>query len=219
MFLSQILKLVPMCGLIWCRSGVSTYNVEIANKLQTGEWFQVPDLALRDHYLVVPLDYENPKVSSITIFVREVVAGMQPRSSCRFPDINSMCDESGTFIWDGSRVQVTGCGSTGLLRDGRNVIVWSMRYWSLYQITCCAAITCCDIHIWTCVTCTCTCDASLYEEGHKVTYIMLTTTCMLVCPALSSKTGPRPSPEWQYAWVYSRILWLELHLQTWLWYY
>lgn len=98
MFLSQILKPVPMCGLIWCTSGVSTYNVEIANKLQTGEWFQVPDLALRDHYLVVPLDYENPKVSSITIFVREVVAGMQPRSSCSFPDINSMCDVSGTFI-------------------------------------------------------------------------------------------------------------------------
>jgi hypothetical protein len=44
--------------------------VEIANKLQTGEWFQVPDLALRDHYLVVPLDYENPRGSSITIFVQ-----------------------------------------------------------------------------------------------------------------------------------------------------
>jgi len=91
-------KWVPMCGLVWCRSGVSTYNVEIANKLQTGEWFQVPDLALRDHYLVVPLDYENPRGSSITIFVREVVAGTQPRSSCSFPNINSMCDESGTFI-------------------------------------------------------------------------------------------------------------------------
>lgn len=129
-----------MCGLVWCRSGVSTYNVEIANKLQTGEWFQVPDLALRDHYLVVPLDYENPKGSSITIFVREVVAGTQPRSSCSFPNINSMCDESGTFIWDGSRVQVTGCGSSGLLRDGRNVIVWSTRYSSLLSNYYCAAI-------------------------------------------------------------------------------
>lgn len=95
LFLSQILRLAPMCGLVWCRSGVLTHNVEIANK-QTGEWFQVPDLALRDHYLVVPLDYENPKRSSITIFVREVVAGTQQRLPCSFPNINSVM--SGTFI-------------------------------------------------------------------------------------------------------------------------
>ena len=136
MFLSQILKLVPMCGLVWCRSGVSTYNVEIANKLQTGEWFQVPDLALRDHYLVVPLDYENPKGSSITIFVREVVAGMQPRFSHSFQTTSTVCVMRVKYSFEMAQgfkwlVVVV----VGLLRDGHNVIVWSTRYWSLYEIT------------------------------------------------------------------------------------
>ncbi|KAG0553341.1 hypothetical protein M758_12G002000 [Ceratodon purpureus] len=40
---------------------------------KTGEWFQVPELSLRDHYFVVPLDHGNPDGSPITIFVREVV--------------------------------------------------------------------------------------------------------------------------------------------------
>lgn len=38
-----------------------------------GGWFQVPDLALRNHYFVVPLDYDSPDGSSISIFAREVV--------------------------------------------------------------------------------------------------------------------------------------------------
>jgi hypothetical protein len=38
-----------------------------------GGWFQVPDLALRNHYFVVPLDYDSPDGTSISIFAREVV--------------------------------------------------------------------------------------------------------------------------------------------------
>lgn len=40
-----------------------------------GEWFQVPELSLRAHHFVVPLDHGNPGGPSITIFVREVVGG------------------------------------------------------------------------------------------------------------------------------------------------
>lgn len=42
-----------------------------------GEWFSVPELRLRDHRFIVPLDYSaDPKASSrISIFAREVVSG------------------------------------------------------------------------------------------------------------------------------------------------
>ncbi|CAM6115733.1 unnamed protein product [Calypogeia fissa] len=39
-----------------------------------GVWFHVPELAMRDLYFVVPLDYSSPDAQSITIFVREVVS-------------------------------------------------------------------------------------------------------------------------------------------------
>lgn len=40
----------------------------------------MPELSLRDHYFVVPLDHMNPDGSSITIFAREVVGGTPLRS-------------------------------------------------------------------------------------------------------------------------------------------
>jgi hypothetical protein len=40
-----------------------------------GVWYNVPELAIRDLYFVVPLDYSSPDSPSIIIFVREVVAG------------------------------------------------------------------------------------------------------------------------------------------------
>ncbi|KAE8721463.1 Phosphoenolpyruvate carboxylase family protein isoform 1 [Hibiscus syriacus] len=40
-----------------------------------GNWFSVPDLRLRDHRFMVPLDYKNRDASSkISVFAREVVA-------------------------------------------------------------------------------------------------------------------------------------------------
>ncbi|KAL3684925.1 hypothetical protein R1sor_002947 [Riccia sorocarpa] len=39
-----------------------------------GAWFYVPELAVRDIYFNVPLDYSSPDGPFITIFVREVVA-------------------------------------------------------------------------------------------------------------------------------------------------
>ena len=38
----------------------------------------MPELSLRDHYFVVPLDHGIPDGSSITVFVREVVGGISP---------------------------------------------------------------------------------------------------------------------------------------------
>lgn len=42
-----------------------------------GTWYSVPDLRLRDHRFIVPLDYSIDRSASpkISIFVREVVAG------------------------------------------------------------------------------------------------------------------------------------------------
>ncbi|CAK9236647.1 unnamed protein product [Sphagnum troendelagicum] len=45
----------------------------VASHSSLGGWFQVPDLALRNHYFVVPLDYDSPDGTSISIFAREVV--------------------------------------------------------------------------------------------------------------------------------------------------
>ncbi|PKA63482.1 hypothetical protein AXF42_Ash005377 [Apostasia shenzhenica] len=40
-----------------------------------GDWYSVPELSLRDHRFIVPLNYYDPKSSAkITIFAREVVA-------------------------------------------------------------------------------------------------------------------------------------------------
>lgn len=42
----------------------------------TGNWYSVPDLRLRDHRFMVPLDYKSREASSkISVFAREVVAG------------------------------------------------------------------------------------------------------------------------------------------------
>lgn len=43
-----------------------------------GKWFSVPDLRLRDHRFIVPLDYSSSSPSSpnISIFAREVVSGL-----------------------------------------------------------------------------------------------------------------------------------------------
>lgn len=60
--------------LCWRRPGISKDNVHVGG-CKTGDWFQVPELSLRDHYFVVPLDHGNPDGSSITIFAREVVGG------------------------------------------------------------------------------------------------------------------------------------------------
>ncbi|KAL5984767.1 hypothetical protein ACLOJK_041389 [Asimina triloba] len=47
----------------------------------TGDWYAVPDLKLRDHRFIVPLDYSSPHTSHITVFAREVVAGIMPPST------------------------------------------------------------------------------------------------------------------------------------------
>ncbi|BFI04524.1 hypothetical protein MPTK1_1g14320 [Marchantia polymorpha subsp. ruderalis] len=49
-------------------------DVRASGSTTVGAWFNVPELAVRDIYFVVPLDYSSPHSSSITIFVREVVA-------------------------------------------------------------------------------------------------------------------------------------------------
>jgi hypothetical protein len=43
-----------------------------------GSWYSVPELRLRDHRFIVPLDYALDRRASpkISIFAREVVAGM-----------------------------------------------------------------------------------------------------------------------------------------------
>lgn len=42
-----------------------------------GDWYSVPELRLRDHRFIVPLDYSRDRASSpkISVFAREVVAG------------------------------------------------------------------------------------------------------------------------------------------------
>lgn len=40
----------------------------------TGEWYSVPDLRLREHRFIVPLDY-TAREDTITVFAREVVGG------------------------------------------------------------------------------------------------------------------------------------------------
>lgn len=46
------------------------------NTSKVGVWLQVPELSIRDHYFVVPLDHDSPSGPSITVFAREVVGGM-----------------------------------------------------------------------------------------------------------------------------------------------
>lgn len=50
---------------------------------RTGDWYSVPDLRLRDHRFMVPLDYRsNTSVSrKISIFARELVSGDMSRKS------------------------------------------------------------------------------------------------------------------------------------------
>ncbi|KAG6786816.1 hypothetical protein POTOM_008433 [Populus tomentosa] len=49
-----------------------------------GTWYSVPDLRLRDHRFTVPLDYSIDRNASpeISVFAREVVSGMNSRTSC-----------------------------------------------------------------------------------------------------------------------------------------
>lgn len=59
-------------------AGAGSVPVDIAGESNpehvTGNWFSVPELRLRDHRFIVPLDYSktSPK---ITVFAREIVAG------------------------------------------------------------------------------------------------------------------------------------------------
>lgn len=41
-----------------------------------GAWYSVPELRLRDHRFAVPLDYSLADSPKITVFAREVVAGI-----------------------------------------------------------------------------------------------------------------------------------------------
>lgn len=59
-------------------AGLGSASVDIVGESNpehvTGDWFSVPELRLRDHRFIVPLDYSkaSPK---ITVFAREIVAG------------------------------------------------------------------------------------------------------------------------------------------------
>lgn len=59
------------------RSGIPQDNVHVGGH-KPGDWFKVPELSLRDHYFIVPLDHDKPNGSSITVFAREVVGGIHP---------------------------------------------------------------------------------------------------------------------------------------------
>ncbi|XP_024358296.1 uncharacterized protein [Physcomitrium patens] len=54
------------------KSGIPQDNVHVGGH-KPGDWFKVPELSLRDHYFIVPLDHDKPNGSSITVFAREVV--------------------------------------------------------------------------------------------------------------------------------------------------
>lgn len=69
------------CRVITSMAGAEPVSVEIAGESKpehvTGKWFSVPELRLRDHRFIVPLDYSfNSKTyPKITVFAREIVAG------------------------------------------------------------------------------------------------------------------------------------------------
>ena len=57
-------------------AGQSSTAVETSAEHKVGDWFSVPELRLRGHYFNVPLDYNNSSGRKITVFAREVVAGI-----------------------------------------------------------------------------------------------------------------------------------------------
>ncbi|XVF73115.1 hypothetical protein PTKIN_Ptkin12aG0175800 [Pterospermum kingtungense] len=63
-------------GALTTMSGVITVAADTSSSEHVaGNWYSVPDLRLRDHRFMVPLDYKFPAASyKISIFAREVVA-------------------------------------------------------------------------------------------------------------------------------------------------
>ncbi|CAN8254024.1 unnamed protein product [Cochlearia groenlandica] len=88
-----VLSLSPPCGIkfnlssrrrfhggIASMAGAGSVSIDIAGESKaehvTGEWFSVPELRLRNHRFVVPLDYslDHKTCPKITVFAREIVA-------------------------------------------------------------------------------------------------------------------------------------------------
>lgn len=69
------------CSVITSMAGTGSVSMDIPGESRSehviGKWFSVPELRLRNHRFIVPLDYSLDSKTSpkITIFAREVVAG------------------------------------------------------------------------------------------------------------------------------------------------
>lgn len=76
--------------LITSMAEAGSVHVDVAGESRsehvTGKWFSVPELRLRDHRFIVPLDYSFDSKTSpkITVFAREIVAGNLKIGAFRF---------------------------------------------------------------------------------------------------------------------------------------